>query len=139
MAELQLLEPPATQPPLSAPFPAPVVGTVPPPAAPAPSAVGLPPSLLAHLLRQVATTPIEHLRDLVPALRILVLIAASGVVLRITASVLEAIDGVPLVGGLLELVGLVSLLGFLSRHALRQQKRAELMVRIDSLRRDLLG
>jgi hypothetical protein len=138
MAEL-LLEP---APPSAAPSPArAIVGSVPAPkvAAVRPAATALPPTLLAHLLRQVASMPIERMADLLPALRILALVLASAVVLRITAATLDAIDGVPLVGGLLQLVGLVSALSFLSRQALRQQKRAELMVRIDQLRRDLLG
>lgn len=110
-----------------------IVGSVPAPGAP------LPAPLLAHLLRQVAAMPIERIGDLLPALQILALVVVSAVVLRITAATLEAVDGVPLVGGLLELVGLAQALSFLSRHALRQQRRAELMVRIDQLRRDLLG
>jgi hypothetical protein len=43
------------------------------------------------------------------------------------------------VGGLLELVGLVSLLRFLARNSLRQQKRAELLGRIETLRKQLMG
>lgn len=127
MAELQLLERTAG--------PKPIVGTV-----PAPSEfqdTGLSPALVAHLLRQVAVTPIERIQDLVPALRLLVLIAASAAILRLTAITLDALDGFPLVGGLCQLLGLVSLLAGLSREALRQQKRAELMVRIEQLRRSL--
>jgi hypothetical protein len=42
-------------------------------------------------------------------------------------------------GGLLELVGLVSLLNVLARMALRQQKRAELLERIRQVRHQLWG
>lgn len=127
MAEAQLLERTAG--------PKPIVGTVPPPSES--QVTGLSPALVAHLLRQVAATPIDRIQDLIPALRLLVLIAVSAAVLRFTAFTLDALDGLPLVGGLCQLLGLFSLLAGLSREALRQQKRAELMVRIEQLRRSL--
>jgi hypothetical protein len=40
---------------------------------------------------------------------------------------------------LLELTGLVTLLNFLARNALKQQKRAELLSRIRKLKQDFLG
>lgn len=94
--------------------------------------------LLRHLLEAITAIPVRSLQDAVPALRILGLAVAAGVALRLTGATLHAIDGVPLLGGLLELVGLVSLLRFLARNAVRQQKRAELLGRIESLRRQLL-
>lgn len=129
MAELLLLYP--TRPAKA------IVGTVPPPSEA--SIRGFSPALKAHLWRQVASTPISRIRDLLPALRILALIAACGFVLQITTTTQEAMEGLPALGGMLQLMGLSSLLGFLSHQALRQQKLAELAVRIDLLRRDLLG
>lgn len=129
MAELQLLQP--TRPAKA------IVGTVPPPSAV--SIAGFSPALKAHLWRQVASTPISRFRDLLPALRILALIAACGFVVQVTTTTQDAMEGLPALGGLLQLMGLTSLLGFLSRQALRKQKLAELAVRIDLLRRDLLG
>ena len=63
----------------------------------------------------------------------------AGVALKITGASLDAINEIPLVGGLLELVGLVSLLNFLSRNALKAQKRAELLSRIRKLKQDFFG
>jgi hypothetical protein len=62
----------------------------------------------------------------------------AGIALKISGGVLQAIDELPLLGGLLELVGLVSLIQFLSRNALQQQKRAALLARIAQLKRHLL-
>jgi hypothetical protein len=44
-----------------------------------------------------------------------------------------------MLGRLLELVGLISALNFLGRNALKSQKRAELLARIQTLRKELLG
>ena len=52
---------------------------------------------------------------------------------------LSAINELPLLGRLLELVGLVSAIQFISRNALRRQKRAELLARIEALKADLIG
>jgi len=63
----------------------------------------------------------------------------AGIALKLTGATLGAINEIPLVGGLLELVGLVALLNSLARNAFKQQRRAELLDRIRKLRRDLLG
>ncbi len=102
-------------------------------------ASGLPLKLLNELLRQIGATPLRSLGDLLPLLRILALAVIAGIALQLTSATLGAINELPLVGGLLELVGLVSLLHFLSRNAFKQQKRAELLARIQKLRRDLIG
>jgi len=63
----------------------------------------------------------------------------AGIALKLTGATLGAINEIPLVGGLLELVGLVALLNSLARNAFKQQQRAELLDRIRKLRKDLLG
>jgi hypothetical protein len=95
--------------------------------------------LLAQLLGLLSASPLRSLDDLLAAGRILMLALLAGLALRLTGATLGAINDLPLLGGLLELVGLVSLLQFLARHALRQQKRAELLERIRQLRSRLLG
>ncbi|MCP9848562.1 CAAD domain-containing protein [Cyanobium sp. Morenito 9A2] len=106
--------------------------------APAPS-VRLPYPVVRELLRQISALQLASLRDLLPVLQVLALAVVAVLVLRITGATLSAIDEIPLLGGLLELVGVVSVLGFVARQALRQRNRAELMVRIRKLRRELLG
>ena len=111
-------------------------------AASAPSSadvLGLPLKLLNELLAKIGATKLQSFGDLVPALRILSLAVVAGIALKLTSATLGAIDDLPLVGGLLELVGLVSLLNFLARNAFKQQKRAELLARIQKLKSDLLG
>lgn len=103
------------------------------------SSQSLPLSLLRHLLRQVSQLKLSTLNDLVPALRIVAIALAAGLVVRITGAVLGSLNDLPLLGGLLELVGLIQLVQLISRHALRQQKRAELLARIQDLKRRLLG
>jgi len=118
----------------------PAAAVTPAPAAARPASPALPTGFLRHLLEAIAaTTPLRTLQDGLPALKILALAVAAAVALRLTGATLQAIDGLPLVGGLLELVGLMSLLRFLARNALRQQKRAELLARIENLRKQLLG
>jgi hypothetical protein len=107
--------------------------------APSAAASGLSLKLLNELLRRIGATPLHSLGDLLPLLRILGLAVIAGIALRLTSATLGAIDDLPLVGGLLELVGLVSLLNFLARNAFKQQKRAELLARIQKLKTDLLG
>jgi len=143
------LEPPAPQiPPVISELP--VAEPAPLAAASAPGAsagssgasaelLGLPLKLLNELLAKIGATPLHALSDLLPALRILSLAVVAGIALKLTSATLGAIDDLPLVGGLLELVGLVSLLNFLARNAFKQQKRAELLARIQKLRTDLLG
>ena len=120
--------------------PAPLAAPAPAAAAPAQSEVfGLPLKLLNELLAKIGATPLQSLADLVPALRILALAVVAAIALKLTSATIGAIDDLPLVGGLLELVGLVSLLNFLARNAFKQQKRAELLARIQKLKTDLLG
>ena len=95
--------------------------------------------MVREILRQISALQLSSLREVVPVLQVLALAVVAVLVLRITGATLSAIDEIPLVGGLLELVGVVSVLGFLARHALRQRNRAELLVRIRKLRKQLLG
>jgi hypothetical protein len=95
--------------------------------------------LFNQLLKLLAATSLRSLDDLLAAGRILALAAAAGLALRFTGATLEAIHGVPLLDAALEVLGLVSLLRLLARHALRQQKRAELLERIRQVRLRLLG
>ena len=103
------------------------------------SATALPLQLINQLLRKIGATPLVSLADMLPLLRILILAVLAGIALRLANATLGAIDDLPLVGGLLELVGLVTLLNFLARNAFKQKKRAELLARIQKLRTDLLG
>lgn len=99
----------------------------------------LPLALLRHLLDQVSQVKLSQLADLVPALRILALALTAALVLKLTGAVLGSLNELPLLGGLLELVGLIRMVQLISRHALKQQKRAELLGRIQVLKRELLG
>jgi hypothetical protein len=100
---------------------------------------GLPLQFLNQLLQKLGATRLQSLADLLPAARILALAALAGIALRLTGATLGAINEIPLLGGLLELVGLVALLNFLARNAFKQQKRAELLERIRQLRRNLIS
>lgn len=100
---------------------------------------GLNLKMLALLLEKLASFKPESSEPVWPALRILALTVLAGIGIKISAGVLEVIDGIPMFGRLLQLVGLVAALQFLSRHALKQQQRAELFVRIEKVRADLLG
>lgn len=111
-----------------------------PEAAPAPLAPPqLGPQLLSQLLQKLGGVQLHSAEDLLSALKIVALAVAAGLTLKITGATLGAIDDIPLLGGLLELVGLVSLLNFLAKNALQQSKRAELLARIRTLKADLLG
>lgn len=118
--------------------PAPLITTTPVPPS-ANDSPRLPLALLRHLLDQVSQLKLSQLTDLLPALRILALALAAGLVLKLTGAVLGSLNELPLLGGLLELVGLIRMVQLLSRHALKQQKRAELLGRIQALKRELLG
>lgn len=139
---LELPSPPATSEISQAP-PAPLAELATPPGpsaeSPSPAAPGLPLQFLNQLLQKLGSARLQSLADLLPAARILVLAGLAGVALRLTGATLGAINEIPLLGGLLELVGLVAVLNFLARHAFKQQKRAELLERIRKLRKDLLA
>ena len=141
--EISLEPEPATEPPtLDIPVAtaAPLATTEPAPSESGASAVlGLPLQFLNQLLQKLGATPLQSLADLVPALQILALAVLAGIALKLTGATLDAINEIPLVGGLLELVGLVTLLNSLARNAFKQQQRAELLDRIRKLRKDLLG
>lgn len=81
----------------------------------------------------------QPLEQLLPALGILGLAVVAGVGLRLTAAVLGSIDELPMLGRLLQLVGLVTAIQFLSRNAMQQQQRAALLARIQKLKLDVMG
>lgn len=101
--------------------------------------LGLPLQLINQLLARLGASPLDNLADLLPALRLLSLVVVAGITLKLTGATLGAINELPLIGRLLELVGLISALQFLAANALRSQKRAELLARIQKLKRDFLG
>jgi hypothetical protein len=94
---------------------------------------------LRQVMQRLGGLKPESFQQWLPALRILGLAVAAGVGLKLTGAVLSAINELPLLGRLLELVGLVSAIQFISRNALRRQKRAELLARIEALKADLIG
>ncbi|QPN59220.1 CAAD domain-containing protein [Synechococcus sp. CBW1002] len=102
-------------------------------------ALRLPLQFLNQVLGKLGASQLKSFEDLLPVARLLLLAVVAGVALKLTGATLQAIDELPLIGGLLELVGLVAVLNFLARNALRQQKRAELLSRIHQIRKDLLG
>lgn len=94
---------------------------------------------LRQVMQRLGGLKPESFQQWLPALRILGLAVAAGVGLKLTGAVLSAINELPLLGRLLELVGLVSAIQFISRNALRRQRRAELLARIEALKADLIG
>ena len=153
MKPIQAPEPLIEQPQAFAPAPSPLQLQTPvqiPVAEPAPLAVpapstsnndvlGLPLQLLNQLLAGLGSAPLTSLDDLLPALRVLALLLLAGFVLKLTGATLDALNDIPMLGRLLELVGLISALNFLARNALRSQKRAELLTRIQTLKQKFLG
>jgi hypothetical protein len=105
----------------------------------APQLLGLPLQLLNQLLARLAVLNLRSLAELLPALRLVAILAAAGFVVKLTGATLDALNDIPMLGRLLELVGLISALNFLGRNALKSQKRAELLARIQTLRKELLG
>jgi len=101
--------------------------------------LGLPLQLLNQLLVKLGAAPLASLAELLPALRLISLVVVAGITIKLTGATLGAINELPLVGRLLELVGLISALQYLASNALRSQKRAELLARIQKLKRDFLG
>jgi len=157
VAEPLVAEPPVAEPvviPVATPAPLAAVAPEPPPAVPAAQAapvaqpasdtqtsklLGLPLQLVNQLLARLGAAPLRNLADLLPALRLVSLLVVAGITLKLTGATLGAINELPLVGRLLELVGLISALQFVAANALRSQKRAELLARIQKLKRDFLG
>jgi len=101
--------------------------------------LGLPLQFLNQLLQRIGSTKLDSLADLIPAARLVGIALLAGVALKLTGATLGAINDIPFLGGLLELTGLVTMLNFLARNALKQQKRAELLGRIRKLKQDFLG
>lgn len=85
--------------------------------------LGLPLKLLNELLAKIGATPLHALADLLPVLRILSLAVVAGIALKLTSATLGAIDDLPLVGGLLELVGLIAAVRFTATRLVRKSDR----------------
>lgn len=100
---------------------------------------GVQPEGLRTLLQQLGVFQSQSLEQLLPALQILGLAVVAGVGLKLTGAVLGAINELPLLGQLLQLVGLVTAIQFVARNALQQQKRAALLARIEQIKTNLLG
>lgn len=94
---------------------------------------------IRELLQQLGVFQSQSIEQLLPALQILGLAVVAGVGLKLTGAVLGAINELPLLGQLLQLVGLVTAVQFLARNALQQQKRAALLARIAQIKTNLLG
>jgi hypothetical protein len=127
---------PAPQP---APEPQPTLAAAATPETETSRLLGLPLQLINQLLARLGAAPLHNLADLLPALRLVSLLVVAGITIKLTGATLGAINELPLIGRLLELVGLISALQFLAANALRSQKRAELLARIQKLKRDFLG
>jgi len=104
-----------------------------------PQGAGVQPGGIRELLQQLGLFQSQSMEQLLPALQILGLAVVAGVGLKLTGAVLGAINELPLLGQLLQLVGLVTALQFLARNALQQQKRAALLARIAQIKTNLLG
>ena len=100
---------------------------------------GFQPGGIRELLKQLGVFQSQSMEQLLPALQILGLAVVAGVGLKLTGAVLGAINELPLLGQLLQLVGLVTAIQFLARNALQQQKRAALLARIEQIKTNLLG
>jgi len=104
-----------------------------------PQGAGLQLGGIRELLQQLGVFQSQSMEQLLPALQILGLAVVAGVGLKLTGAVLGAINELPLLGQLLQLVGLVTAVQFLARNALQQQKRAALLARIAQIKTNLLG
>jgi hypothetical protein len=105
----------------------------------APESGGFQPGGIRELLKQLGGLQSQSMEQLLPALQILGLAVVAGVGLKLTGAMLGAINELPLLGQLLQLVGLVTAIQFLARNALQQQKRAALLARIEQIKTNLLG
>lgn len=67
------------------------------------------------------------------------IIIAGAVTVYVTMSVLDAIDHIPLLSPILELVGLGYSVWFITRYLLKASTRQELFAEFDNLKEDVLG
>ena len=86
---------------------------------------------------------LEGFRQVYPVFLILFGSVVVGIALSLVSGVLDSINHLPLIGGVVqgvsELIGLVVMLQFIAENLLKQQKRADLFARIVVLKKDLLG
>ncbi len=67
------------------------------------------------------------------------LIITAAITVYITLSVLDAIDNIPLLSPILELVGLGYTIWFVSRYLLKASNRGELLAEFDSFKQQVVG
>ncbi len=86
---------------------------------------------------------LEGFRQLYPVFLAIFGACLLGLALSLSGNMLQSINQLPLLGGVLqgvmEVVGLVAFARFISINLLRQHKRAELFTRIALLKKELLG
>ena len=86
---------------------------------------------------------LEGFRQLYPVFLAIFAACLLGLALSLSGNMLQSINQLPLLGGVLqgvmEVVGLVAFARFISINLLRQHKRAELFTRIALLKKELLG
>lgn len=86
---------------------------------------------------------VEGFKQIYPVFLIIFGAFLLGLGLTISTNMLQAINEIPLFGGVLhglaELVGVVALVRFMTANLLLQHKRAELFTRIAQLKKELLG
>ena len=86
---------------------------------------------------------LEGFRQIYPVLLSIFGAFLLGLALLITVNLMQSINQLPLLGGVIEgsaeLVGFVALARFMTSNLLKQQKRAELLTRIAVLKKKLLG
>jgi hypothetical protein len=97
------------------------------------------PNVTQRLSTLWRSTNLQEWPQLLPLVKILVLLIVAGFGLKLTGAVLGSINDLPLLGSLVELVGLLSVVQFLFKNALQQQKLADLLTRIEQVKKDLLG
>ncbi len=82
-------------------------------------------------------------RQIYPVFMILFSTIVIGISLSLVASLIETINHLPLLGGMIrglsELIGLVAVTRFIAANLFLHQKRAELFARIVVLKKDILG
>ena len=86
---------------------------------------------------------LEGFRQIYPVLLSIFGAFLLGLALLITVNLMQSINQLPLLGGVIEgsaeFVGFVALARFMTSNLLKQQKRAELLTRIAVLKKKLLG
>ena len=113
------------------------------PEEPQPSSISFFIERLKQSLEALKVLSPNGLRQVDPVFMILFSTIVIEISLSIAASLVDAINHIPVLGGIIrglsEIIGLVAVTQFLATHQLLQQKRAELFARIVVLKKDILG